>query len=36
MANRICNRCGAYKLDNVQLAHLACNIRENNQVTALL
>ena len=30
------SRGGAHKLDNVQLAHLACNIRKNNQVTASL
>ena len=30
------SRGGAHTLDNVQLAHLVCNIRKNNQVTASL
>lgn len=30
------SRGGAHTLDNVQLAHLACNIRKNNKVTASL
>ena len=30
------SRGGAHTLDNVQLAHLACNIRKNNQVTTSL
>lgn len=30
------SRGGAHTLDNVQLAHLVCNIRKNNQVTTSL